>query len=353
MPVLEAIATAVPQHETPQRAVRDLAADKLKELAPDLLPYLDVFDTAGIERRYLSAPLDWFLETHGWGERNALYTRVGLDVAEDAARRALVDADLPPDAVDGVIFVSSTGIATPSLDARLVNRLGLRSDVMRVPVWGLGCAGGVAGLGLAADLARAHPSKRFLTVSLELCSTQFMLTDMSTRAFVAAVLFGDGAAAAVVRGDALAGATALGRVGARASHAWKDSEDVMGWTVEDEGLAVVFSRRIPSLVANDFAPVVHDFLKRENDGAPPSRYDFHPGGRKVIDAYESALSLGGDALATSRAVLREYGNMSSPTVLFVLKESLARRPLAAGERSLIAALGPGFAAELALVEGMD
>ncbi len=351
MPILESLATAVPEHRVPQSAVRDLAAEKLEQLAPELLEYLDVFDSSGIEGRNFARPLDWFLEPRGWTERNRAYAEVAREVGGAAARRALDEAGVPPSAVDGIIFVSTTGIATPSLDARLANDLGLRSDVSRTPVWGLGCGGGVAGLGLAEDLARAHPDKRYLLVSLELCSLQFMLDDLSTRAFVAAVIFGDGAAAAVVRGDQLEGATTLGRIKAHGSHLWPGSENVMGWNVEENGLGVVFSRRIPDLVERDFAPIARAFLKEHDVVSVDARLDFHPGGRKVIDAYAAALKAPRACFDTASTVLRNQGNMSSPTVLFVLKESLERRALKQGEASFLAALGPGFAAELALIEG--
>lgn len=349
MPVLESLGTAVPGPPILQSEVRRRAEEVLAPLAPELVEKLAVFESVGIRKRHLAMPMDWYLEPHGWADRSAAYQQVGLDVLERAARDALERAGLPPSAVDGVVLVSTTGISTPSLDARLVNRMRLRPDVARVPVWGLGCAGGVAGLRVAADLARANPSKRYLLLAMELCSLSFNLNDLSVRAFVATTLFSDGAAAALVRGDATEGGT-LARVGGAASHQWPDSEDVMGWDVVDEGLRVVFSRRIPDVTATKLRPVVDAFLKAEGLERP-TRYVFHPGGTKVLEAYESALGLAPDALDTARTVLREYGNMSSPTVLFTLDESLRRAPLAPGESALLAALGPGFAAELGLLHG--
>lgn len=348
VPVLEALGAAVPGPPVPQSAVRAKAAEILSQLAPELVEKLSVFDSTGIRSRHFSRPIEWFLESHGWGERNAIYAEVGLDVLERATRQALERARLPPTAIDGVVLVSTTGIATPSLDARLANRMGFRPDVARIPVWGLGCAGGVAGLRTARDLALAHPDRRYLLLSMELCSLAFNLNDMSVRAFVAATLFSDGCAAAIVRGDALEGPT-LARLGGAASHQWPDSESVMGWDVLDEGLRVVFSRRIPDIVSGELAPIVRSFLKRE--GVADPRYVFHPGGTKVLEAYEAALDLPPDALDTARAVLRDYGNMSSPTVLFTLEESLRRRALDPGEPALLAALGPGFTAELILLHG--
>jgi alkylresorcinol/alkylpyrone synthase len=348
MPVLEALGTAVPAHRFLQAEVKAKAAEVLGALAPELVAKLDVFDHTGIRERFFVRPMDWYLETHGWADRQAAFAQEGLALLEAATRDALDEAALRPADVDGVVLVCTTGIATPSLDARLANRIGLDARAQRVPVFGLGCAGGVAGWSLAADLARAHPRKRFLLLSLETCSLAFNLTDMSVRAFVATTLFSDGCAAALVRGDELAGPS-RGRIRPGASHQWRDTEDVMGWDVLDEGLRVVFSRRIPEIVANELAPVAARYLKREE--AEPTRWVFHPGGAKVLEAYEAALRLEPRALDESRHVLRGFGNMSSPTVLFVLQETLRRRALAPGETALLAALGPGFTAELGLLEG--
>lgn len=346
-PVLEAVGLALPPHRTPQRDVRRTAEEILGTLAPELLPKLDVFETVGIDARSFVRPVAWYLEPHGWHERAAVYSESGTALLVEAARDALARAEVGPDAVDGIVLVSTTGLATPSLDARILAPLGLRPDITRIPVWGLGCAGGVAGLDVAASLARAHPDKRYLCLALETCSLAFDLSDMSVRAFVAATLFGDGAAAALVRGGDLRG-IALGRLTGGLTHTWPDSLDVMGWDVADEGLRVVFSRRIPDIVARDFAPLVH---RAEKTLGSADRHVFHPGGTKVLEAYERGLGLGPEALASARAVLRAHGNMSSPTVLFVLRDALARAPLAAGERALLAALGPGFTASLAMLEG--
>lgn len=349
MPALEALGTAVPGPPVLQSEVRRRAEEILAQLAPELVEKLSIFESVGIRKRHLAKPPEWYLEPHGWAERSAVYHEVGLDVLERAAREALDRAGLPPSAVDGVVLVSTTGISTPSLDARLANRMGLRPDVARVPVWGLGCAGGVAGLRVAAELARANPGKRYLLLAMELCSLAFNLNDMSVRALVATTLFSDGAAAALVRGDATEGA-ALAQVGDSASHQWPGTEDVMGWDVQDDGLRVVFSRRIPDVTSTRLPAVVRAFLKSAGLDEP-ARYVFHPGGTKVLDAYESGLGLAPDALDAARVVLREYGNMSSPTVLFTLEESLRRAPLRPGESALLAALGPGFTAELGLLRG--
>lgn len=347
MAVVEALGTAVPGPPILQETVRAKAEEILSVLAPDLVEKLGVFETVGIRKRHFSRPVEWYLEPHGWADRAAAFQQTGLDLLERATMDALDGAGLSPADVDGVVLACTTGVSTPSLDARLANRIGLRPDVVRVPLWGLGCAGGVAALNLAADLARAEPDKRFLALALETCSLNFNLNDLSVRAFVATTLFSDGAAAALVRGEDVEGGR-LAALRPGLSHQWPDSERVMGWDVLDDGLRVVFSRRIPDIVEHELRPVVERYLKRE--GVAPDRHAFHPGGTKVLEAYEKALGLDPKQLDVSRSVLREYGNMSSPTVLFVLKETL-RRPLAPGETALLAALGPGFTAALGLAEG--
>ena len=346
--ILEGLGRALPGPAVPQAAMRAKAEEVLIALAPELVDKLSVFDNGGIAQRHFVRPIDWYIEPHQWEDRSAVFAEAGLDLAEAAARDALHRAGLPADAIDGIILVTTTGIATPSLDARLMNRMGFRPDVARFPVWGPGCAGGVAGLNLASSLARAHPDKRYLLISLETCSLGFNPSDMSVRAFVATTLFADGAAAAIVRGDQVEGAR-LAAIRPGASYTWPDTERVMGWDVLDEGLRVVFSRRIPDIINERFAPVVEAYLK-QND-ARVDRYAFHPGGAKVLDAYETSLGQPRAAFQASWDVLRDHGNMSSPTVLFVLDDMLRRAPLAPGETMLTAALGPGFTAELALLDG--
>lgn len=349
MPTLEALASAVPPHRLEQPLVRDMAEGLVEEQAPEHADVLSVFANAGIETRHVARPLEFYLDAPGWGERAQAYEQAGTDLAADVARACLDEADLVPDAVDGVVFVTTTGLATPSLETHLANRLDLRPDTLRVPVWGLGCAGGVAGLARAADLARAHPDSRFLLVSLELCSLAFLREELSKKLLVASALFGDGAAGALVAGDELA-AEGPELPGAR-SHLWSQTRDVMGWDVKDAGLDVVFSPEIPSIVESRLDDVVPGFLKQHGARVAETRAAFHPGGPKVLAAYEEALDLEPEALAVSREVLRDHGNMSSPTALFVLERMLAGDPLDPGEDALLAAVGPGFAAELALLRG--
>ncbi|HWG90507.1 MAG TPA: 3-oxoacyl-[acyl-carrier-protein] synthase III C-terminal domain-containing protein [Candidatus Thermoplasmatota archaeon] len=349
MPRLEALATAVPDTRLEQSEVREALAALLAD-SPSLHRVLDAFDRAGIATRYVAKPTNWYLDPQGWRSRSEAYVEEGMKVSVAAATAAIEKAGVPAAAVDGIVFVSTTGVATPSLDARLQNALGCRRDVLRVPLWGYGCAGGVAGLNRTADLARAHPDKRFLLVTLELCSLNFRLQARSKKHLIANALFADGAAAALVTGDALAGTGP--RIGRGMSHTWPGTEHLMGWIVEDDGLDVVFDASIPDVVRDHIAPVTHRFLKEATNGQPPTRHVLHPGGAKILEAYADAMGLDAAALQVSYDTLRDYGNLSSPTVLFALERSL-RTPLRTGETALLAAMGPGFAAEFGLLEGTD
>lgn len=314
----------------------DRSASEIERLQP-------VYDNAGIETRYSCVPLEWYVRPHGWVERMDLFARHALDLIEQATRGALARAGRAPADIDCIVAVSTTGIATPSLDALLAERLNLRRDVRRLPVFGLGCAGGVLGLSRAAAMARAEPGSLVLLVVVELCALTFRAGDRSKSNIIATALFGDGAAAALI-GDGDDGPL----IGAGGEHTWRESLDVMGWRIADDGLGVLFSRDIPALVRDELRPAVLAFLARS--GLALDDIDgivCHPGGAKVIDAIEEVFALPNGGLAEARDVLRRYGNMSAPTVLFVLERMLER--MKAG-RWLMTALGPGFTAGFQLLE---
>jgi alkylresorcinol/alkylpyrone synthase len=275
-----------------------------------------------------------------------------LALGKRAAETALARAGITPHDLDHVVYVSTTGIATPSLDARLSLALGCRPECRRTPLWGLGCAGGAAGLARARDLALAYPGSRVLLVAVELCSLTFRLEDMDKRNLVATSLFADGAAAAVVEGaDAPHRNGAHGALELIGSHStlWPGTIGMMGWTVSGRGLHVVFSRDIPSFVRERVRPSLEGFLAEHGLSlAEPMHVAAHPGGAKVLEAYADALGQPPATFAHARDVLRDYGNMSSPTCLFVLERQLASGEIRAGEPVLVSALGPGFAAEYVL-----
>jgi alkylresorcinol/alkylpyrone synthase len=362
MPVLASLRTACPAHVITQEGVKPLMLALFRESLGEESERLgQVFENAGIRTRRLAVPPEWFDRDRSFSEKNARYVEAALELAHEVAAGCLERAEVGPADVDHVVFVSTTGLSTPSLEARLANRLGFRETVRRTPVWGLGCAGGAAGLARACEFARADPEARVLLISLELCSLTFQRNDLSRSNFVATALFADGAAAALVVGDEAArhldGAGPLGRGRAVPRLAFQgaesrlapDSLDVMGWEVNDDGFKVVFSRDIPRLVREWVRPRLESFLgARGLTAADLEHMAFHPGGPRVMQAYQEGLGLPAGALEAAREVLRDFGNMSSPTCLFVLERVLESgvRP---GGRVLLAALGPGFSAEYVLL----
>src|SRR5262245_26447186 len=350
-PRLAAVATAVPAHAAAQSETRALVARMFRGTEAGSERLLAVFDHSGIERRHFCMPLEWYTHEHEFEEQNALYVEHALALGKRAAEGALARAGVQPRDLDHVVYVSTTGIATPSLDARLSLALGCRPECRRTPLWGLGCAGGAAGLARARDLALAYPGSRVLLVAVELCSLTFRHEDTDKRNLVATSLFADGAAAAVVEGaDAphRNGSRVLELIGSH-STLWPGTIGMMGWTVSGRGLHVVFSRDIPSFVRERVRPSLEGFLAEHGlslDGT--LHVAAHPGGAKVLEAYAEALGQPAAAFAHAREVLREYGNMSSPTCLFVLERHLASGAIGPGEPVLVSALGPGFAAEYVL-----
>src|SRR5712692_9197134 len=256
VPRLVALATAVPAYPLDQEAVVERAR-RLFAGAPDLDRLLPVFANSGIRRRYSTVPLDWFAEPHGWPERNRRYLETAVELLETAAWRALDRAGIAPSDIGAIVVVSTTGIATPSLDALLIERMRLKPTVQRLPIFGLGCAGGVVGLARAATIAAAMPDKAVLLLVVELCSLTFRSGDRAKSNIVAAALFGDGAAAAVLRCGGQGPA-----VIAAGEHTWPQTLDIMGWEVAEDGLKPVFSRDIPRLVADKLGAAVRDFLGR-------------------------------------------------------------------------------------------
>jgi alkylresorcinol/alkylpyrone synthase len=335
---LLSLATASPPHELPQSQAVEAARTILGARFPQFERMAAVFETAGVRTRQSAVPLEWFFEPKGWPERAQTYLAAALPLYERVARAALDGAGLGGGDIDQVVTVSSTGIATPSLEAHCQERLRLRADAARAPVFGLGCAGGVTGLALAARLAAAEPGRRVLFVCLELCTMAFRMEGLSKADVVATALFGDGAAACVLQ----AGEGGFAQVVGGAEHTWPDTLDIMGWRVDPEGLGVIFARSIPAFARQNLRPAMDGMLRRQGLGWDEvDRFICHPGGIRVIEALEASLKLGQGALDCEREVLADHGNMSAPTALFVL-DRVRRRGLP--RRSVLNALGPGFTA---------
>jgi alkylresorcinol/alkylpyrone synthase len=344
-PTILSVATAVPRVRMTQADVAMAAAQVFDRDRSDIERLMPVFDNAGVMERYSSVPMDWYFRPHGWRERNQLYLEGAVEVLTKAALEALEQAGRKPGDIAAVVVASTTGIATPSLDAVLLNRLGLPETIVRLPIFGLGCAGGVIGLSHAVALARTLPDGDVLFLAVELCSTTFRRTDMSKSNIIGAALFGDGAAAMVIGRPGSSGL----RLGPSGMHTWPDSLRVMGWEVEDDGLGVLFSRDIPTLVREEMRPAADAVLARCGlNTRDLAGYVCHPGGVKVLDALEQTFDLAPGTMAAARDILRDYGNMSAVTVLFVLQRMM--RDGLAG-RHLMSALGPGFSAGFQIIEG--
>lgn len=299
--------------------------------------------------RYLALPIEEYGGLTTWGRANDAWIRVAQEVGAEAVLDALRRSGLSVSDVDALIFVTVTGVATPSIDARLINRLGLPSRVKRLPIFGLGCVAGAAGLSRAADYVRAYPDQVAVLLSVELCSLTMQPEDLSIPNLIASGLFGDGAAAAVVTGsDRPADGP---RIVDTRSVFYPDSERVMGWDISEAGFKIVLSADVPQ--------VVRDFLRRDVDaflaehGLTPadiSSWVCHPGGPKVLEAMQESLDLPDGALDVTWRSLREVGNLSSTSVLLVLRDTLDDHRPAPGSYGMLLAMGPGFCSELVLLQ---
>jgi alkylresorcinol/alkylpyrone synthase len=303
-----------------------------------------MFGNTGIERRYSCVPIEWYEESHDWPDRNAVYLDSAVDLLEAATNEALRRARREADEIDAIVVVSTTGIATPSLDALLMERMRLRPTIRRLPIFGLGCVGGVIGLERAATMARSKPGALVLFLVVELCALCFRRDDFSKSNIVATALFGDGAAAALISCGGEGPAVLAG-----GEFTWPESLDVMGWDVTGDGLKAIFSRDIPELVTTRLHDVTVDFLSGQGLALRDiDRFVCHPGGAKVLDALAVAFEIDAERLSEARGVLRDYGNMSAATVMFVLERTLASTT--PWRRALLSALGPGFTAGFTLLE---
>ena len=339
---LNGLATAVPPHELPQNLVLENARRILGPRYAQFESMAKTFQTSGVEKRYSMAPFEWFEEPKNWPERNSLYLTGAKDLFIDAATAALQSAGLKASQIDTVVTISSTGVATPTIEALAWKQMGFRTDVRRIPVFGLGCAGGVSGTAIAQAQAEARPGSHVLVVALEACTLSFRSDRLQKADIIATVLFGDGAAAAVLSTERTDSDLPVVELEAGQEELWSDTLAIMGWDVDEAGLGVIFDRSIPTFAKDYFAEAADKAIARAGIARPEiDRFVCHPGGAKVVEALEDALDLPDRSLDEERTVLRDYGNMSAPTVLFVLKRVLEN---AATGRMAMCALGPGFTA---------
>jgi alkylresorcinol/alkylpyrone synthase len=355
-PAILAAATALPPNVVEQQSLAGLLKALWGKKYDQSRRWRSTFEqiqrSVRIDRRYLALPVSEYPALDSFAKTNSAWTRVAPELGAAAATSALAAAGMTARDVDHFFFVTGTGIATPSLDARIVNLLGMRPDVRRTPIFGLGCAGGVAGIVRAADVLRGFPDQIAMVVSSELCSLTLQRADDSVANIIASALFGDGAAAVVLGGARLAnhGAGSAPRVIATRSVFYPDSERMMGWEVVDSGLKIVLSPEIPDLVREHLGGDVDAMLAEQGlERSAISHWIAHTGGNRVLEAIATALDLPSAALDRSWRLLAATGNLSSASVLFVLRDLLDTREARSGDYGLMLAMGPGFCAELALL----
>jgi alkylresorcinol/alkylpyrone synthase len=341
-------ATAFPKHCYPQNvlsaAFRRYWDDKLEDA--DLFERLQAH--VGVDGRYLVLPREAYETIANFGETNDVWIQAATDLAEEATSCALTRAGLDKSQIDAIFFVSVTGIASPSIDARLINRMGLSPRIRRTPIFGLGCVAGAAGVARAADYVRAYPAHTALLVSVELCSLTIQRDDLTIANLISCGLFGDGAAAVIVAGAdrGLAGPSIV----ATRSIFYPGTEEVMGWNISEKGFRIVLSPEVPEMARKHLGHDTDEFLageglKRSDIGC----WLLHTGGPKVLEGMQDGLGLHDGELAVSWDCLRKAGNLSSASVLQVLEETMERRRPAPGTWGLLAAMGPGFCSELVLL----
>ena len=350
---IRGIGVATPPHTLPQAEARRFASHMFQGELEELERLLKIFENTEIERRALACPLEWYSAPHTFREANEIYLEVALTISEEAARAALLEAQVAASEIGAIIFVSSTGVSTPSLDASLIQRLGISRHAQRLPIWGLGCAGGVSGLARAHQIAQTLPDQPILLIATELCSLTFQAGDMSKANLVATSLFGDGAAAVVLESApqrdpherVMAQIPARPTLLKAQSALFHDTEYVMGWDLKDTGLMVRFDRSIPTLILEHLPTLFSETCAAWGVSVEEiTHFVAHPGGARVLKAYAESMQLEPERLRHAAEVLRDLGNMSSPTVLHVLQRYLRDVP-ASDELGMMLAWGPGFSAE--------
>jgi alkylresorcinol/alkylpyrone synthase len=338
------VATAVPPH----RVSQDDVAERARAVFPHLARLDGLYGNTGIESRYACQPKEWYYESHGWEARTEVFQRHALALLEDVTLAAIADAGLGLKDIDALVVNTITGLAIPSLDAMLMNRLDFPRKMERLPIFGLGCGGGVAGLSRAARYAQAMPGANVLFLTVDLCSLCLRIADPSLAMFVSGALFGDGAAGVVLSNTHGRERDGRGRVLAVGDHFWSNTEHIMGWDIKEDGFGVVLSPDLPGLIRNHLAEAVQGFLDRSGMSLGEfSGFLLHPGGAKILNTAQEVLGFRDDDLALSREVLRDFGNMSSPTALFALHR--AWKAAAKGPH-LLMAFGPGFSAYFVAVD---
>lgn len=363
MPKIVSVGICRPPYSMTQETAVAFAKEMFGGAFEDIHRLLQVFQNGDIETRNFAKDLSWFRHEHTWEEKNHAYiecaTLFGAKAVQNCLQNdALLRCRVKEEEVDAFFFISSTGLATPTIDVKIMNMLSFSPHTKRIPIWGLGCAGGASGLARALEYCKAFPQAKVIILAVELCSLTFQHHDVSKSNLIGTSLFADGAACILVTGDdvdlySLSHLPALPAYLDAQSTLLKDSEDVMGWDVKNEGLYVVFSKHIPTLIKTWLRPNIEPFVNKHGlTLSDITHFIAHPGGKKVLEAYREALAMPSQKTEISLNVLKENGNMSSVTVFYVLEQYM-QRVRQTGEIGMITALGPGFSSELILVRWED
>lgn len=348
MPSIASISKIDLPYKVEQQKVKEYARDLFVKDFPLVERLIDVFDNTEIQYRNFCKPLASYAANNSFEDNNKDYVRFSLEYSVQAIENCLFKTGINKNDITDIIFVSSTGLATPSLDALIVNKMQLNPNINRMAVFGLGCAGGVSGMAKANALATANPNAIVLLVTVELCSLTFLRNDYSKSNFVASSLFSDGIAACIVLGDNHPPKHQIKFIGS-GSKLYFDTLDVMGWEFMNSGFKVLFSQDIPTIINKNVKEDILSFLAKYGLRlADINNFIFHPGGRKVLAAYTEALAVEGDFLKKTRETMNGYGNMSSATVLYVL-EKFVNEGFENGY-GLMVAMGPGFSSEMVLLK---
>ncbi|MBF6569845.1 MAG: type III polyketide synthase [Candidatus Binataceae bacterium] len=346
---LAGVASSLPGNRFRQNVLMEALGNIWAEQLSSPALFERIHSRTGVEYRHLALPLAEYENFKGWGQRNKAWLEVAQDLGERAIDAALARSGFARREMGALVVTSVTGIASPSLDAHLINRMSLPTDIKRTPMFGLGCVGGAVGLTRAADHVRAYPHQVAVLLAVEICSLTLQLGDLTTANLIATGLFADGAAAVVIAG-AERGCDGP-EIAASRSFFYPQTEDIMGWDISERGFQVLLSPRLPALIRERLARDVETFLSECGLCSKDiSNWILHPGGPKVLDAIRDALQLSERDLAISWDCLRRFGNLSSASVLLVLEETMLKRSPTSGSYGLLIAMGPGFCAEMILIQ---
>ncbi|WP_102346509.1 type III polyketide synthase [Bacillus sp. Marseille-P3661] len=357
MSMIVSIGVCTPPYRLAQETTVQFARELFKESFDDIERLLKVFDNGQIKERYFSVPLEWFGRSHSFEEKNNMYIEKAIEFGINAITNCLTNLNflskpIPYEEIDAIFFISSSGISTPSIEAKIMNKLPFNMHCKRIPIWGLGCAGGAAGISRAYEYCKAFPKSKVLVLSVELCSLTFQRNDHSKSNLVGTSIFADGVACTLICGDEAnyeKKLECLPKIVATQSTLMPNSEDVMGWEIKNDGFFVIFSKDIPCIIRTWLRSNVEEFLTQCNLSISDiTQFVAHPGGKKVLVAYREALGFPVKLTELSEYVLEHYGNMSSATIFYVLMQFMEKRNKQ-NEYGLLTALGPGFSSELLLL----